>query len=517
MARVASSVNVPLGMDIPHPNSKNDPSKRVSDFGLEATAIKVDKPYHFHANQPFVRSKDSKMELRQQNPQAYVNKYSSYTNSSKSIRLVTIPSKKVMDIMNEDLCLNSPTSPLVSPPPPYLHSYSSEQYGDTKSFDKKRHSLMQQQQQPSAQWPSMMKLSPATGITTATVTRPKAAKVMPPQAIPIHSDEGVVAVPSTPRRTSRLFDSNQARMFNIHAPQDTLAQGTASAVSGSVTTLSSIHETATTSQTYPSFWKDARQSRFHWVILPLGCLTLGSALLVLTMQIFVELAIIMPLATLVLLSLQFGRYRWKRGRFLKQQHTKNHEFLEAINAEIISASPHHEETESYLAPHQPSQHPLPPSRQRLRQHHVTFQDPPSPQTRFNQQSYKQPRVSHGPPGNKQTHQRQQQPDQEPQQSYKPQNPQKQQQEHQQQQPQQQQQQQKKKKKIPLTVNPGLHRGGSNIQSISNGSPTFQNPQFLSPVDSPQSPPPAYFLKKIELPEIDPVVGEFEIDFSCIKY
>lgn len=60
----------------------------------------------------------------------------------------------------------------------------------------------------------------------------------------------------------------------------------------------------------------------------------------------------------------------------------------------------------------------------------------------------------------------------------------------------------------MTVNPALYR------------PSANHGQFLSPVDSPQTPPPAYFLKKIELPEINSVgdlVSEFEIDFSSIKY
>jgi len=140
--------------------------------------------------------------------------------------------------------------------------------------------------------------------------------------------------------------------------------------------------------------------------------------------------------------------------------------------------------------------------------HMTFQDaqlpPHSPsstlteqQPRFNQQLYKQPRLSQGGKrsgsGNNNISNQQQQ-------------------------------------RLPLTVNPGLYRAnvtaaaaaataGSSGQ-VNNGSPYYQNPQFLSPVDSPQTPPPAYFLKKIELPEIDPVgdlVSEFECDLGSIWY
>jgi len=64
-------------------------------------------------------------------------------------------------------------------------------------------------------------------------------------------------------------------------------------------------------------------------------------------------------------------------------------------------------------------------------------------------------------------------------------------------------------------------GHNNRAMANSASPYYQNHQFLSPVDSPTTPPPAYFFKKMELPEIGSVVGdlvsEFEVDFSSIKY
>ena len=292
MAHVVSPMAMPLSVDIPYRNTKNQPSKRASDFEVAATAVKVDMPYHSYLNHPFTHPKE--LEHRQQRQQTSVNKYSSYTNSSKSIRLITIPSKKMAGIMNEDLSLNSPTSPLVSPPPPYLHSSAPEQHGDRKfyGFDAKK-------QQPSVEWPSMMKLSDATGATTAAVTRPKMAKVLPPQAIPIQYDELPTAVSPSPRRASRLFDGSQP---NVHVPQDTFAQEVSTASSS----VRASQTTGTAVETYPSFWLDARPSKFLWVFLPVSCIALGSVAWVLAMQVFVELAIVMPMVALILLSLQFG-------------------------------------------------------------------------------------------------------------------------------------------------------------------------------------------------------------------
>ncbi|KAF9964722.1 hypothetical protein BGZ70_006034, partial [Mortierella alpina] len=288
----------PLVVDIPYHDSKNDLRKRNSDFEVAATAVKVDMPYHSYLNHPFTHPKE--LEHRQQKQQTSVNKYSNYTNSSKSIRLITIPSKKMAGIMNEDLSLNSPTSPLVSPPPPYLHSSGPEQHVDSKFYG-----LDTKKQQPSVQWPSMMKLSDATGATTAAVTRPKMAKVLPPQAIPIQCEELPTAACPSPRRASRLFDGSQPSMFNAHVPQDALAQEISAATS-LVESFSTSHTRGMTPKTFPGFWHDTRQSKFLWIFLPFSCVTLGSVAWVLTMQVFVELAIVMPMAALIMLSLQFG-------------------------------------------------------------------------------------------------------------------------------------------------------------------------------------------------------------------
>ncbi|KAK3815979.1 MAG: hypothetical protein J3R72DRAFT_461193 [Linnemannia gamsii] len=174
-------------------------------------------------------------------------------------------------------------------------------------------------------------------------------------------------------------------------------------------------------------------------------------------------------------------------------HSSNTTSLQSV---VTSEQQH--DSGPFLEPHQPRDYYQQatattitrPQAHQQQQQHVTFQDaPPSPSTtdlQFNQHQYKQPRLSQMA---KKLNQQQQ--------------------------------------RRPLTVNPGLYRatagaagGASGSNQVNNGSPYYQNPQFLSPVDSPQTPPPAYFLKKIELPEIDSVgdlVSEFECDLGSIRY
>ncbi|KAG0377753.1 hypothetical protein BGX24_005522 [Mortierella sp. AD032] len=460
-------------------------NKRVSEYEFP-TAVKVDLPYQSYINHPYNQqptnsnsSKGPQPHSQIQKPQAYVSKYNSYTNSSKTMRLITIPSSTSAALsaiekakggrLNDlDLNLNSPTSPLVSPPPPYLHSDQSDIKFGVFSDKKNR----QQQQRQSVQWPSMMKIS-TTGATTATVTRPKLAR-MPPQAIPIlpgghmdntaGSDESGSVKLSSPR-VSRLMESSESKVLNNLQMSDDYHHhniGTTSSalLSASTTVLSSQHRAclSSSSLSYPTFWEDARQTRMHWAFLSFGCVLLGSAIWVLVMQVFiVEWAMVMPAATLGLLALQFGRYRWKRSQFIKLQtaaacmHPRNTTSLQSV---VTSEQQH--DSGPFLEPHQPRDYYQQaaattitrPQAHQQQQQHVTFQDaPPSPSTtdlQFNQHQYKQPRLSQMA---KKLNQQQQ--------------------------------------RRPLTT-----------------------------------PPPAYFLKKIELPEIDSVgdlVSEFECDLGSIRY
>ncbi|KAF9120153.1 hypothetical protein BGW39_011635 [Mortierella sp. 14UC] len=510
----------------------NNNNKRFNEYEFP-TAIKVDLPYQSYINHPYNQQSNNNSDnpnkapqphSQIQKPQAYVSKYNSYTNSSKSMRLITIPNSTSAALsaiekakggrLNDlDLNLNSPTSPLVSPPPPYLHSDQSEfRFG---VFSDKNNNKQQQRQ--SVQWPSMMQISSTTGATTATVTRLKLARTLP-QAIPIlpgghlnnNADEGGSVKLSSPR-VSRLMESGESEtLYNLQMSDEhhqiigtTSSSSSSTLLSASATVLQPVHQALS----YPSFWEDARQTKIHWAFLSFGCVLLGSAIWVLVMQVFiVEWAMVMPTATLGLLALQFGRYRWKRSQFIKQQtcmQTRNTTST-TLQGDITSEQQKQQQrydSEAFLEPHQPRdynqaaayQHAATvATRPQTHQQHLTSQDAPSEQ-HFSQHQYKQPRLS--------------------QLTKKP-----------AQQPQQQQ-------RRPLTVNPGLYRAtvgapttanatASGLNQVNNGSPYYQNPQFLSPVDSPQTPPPAYFLKKIELPEIDAVgdlVSEFECDLGSIRY
>ncbi|KAG0274777.1 hypothetical protein BGZ96_004091 [Linnemannia gamsii] len=514
MARVFSSIAPLTGETLAcNVNDNSNSNKRVSEYEFP-TAIKVDLPYQSYLNHPYnqqsTTNKTSQPHSQIQKPQAYVSKYNSYTNSSKTMRLITIPSSTSAALsaiekakggrLNDD-CLNSPTSPLVSPPPPYLHSEQSEfKFGGFS--DKKK------QQRQSVQWPSMMQISSATGATTATLTRPKLAR-MPPPAISILPRVADETGSSSPR-ISRLMESGESEtLYNLQMSDDHhhhhIIGTTSSALSAATTVL---HPYNATTLSYPTFWEDTRQTKMHWAFLSIGCVALGSAIWVLVMQAFiVEWAMVMPTATLGLVALQFGRYRWKRSKYLKQQNNeKTTACMQSRDTtttatttlrSIVAHQPYQSDADAFLEPHQPrdyyqtvgtvyQQQPT-----ATRTQHVTFQDaaPPSPTSsteqslpQFNQQSYKQPRLSQmakKPSTNNNNNNSQQQ------------------------------------QRRPLTVNPGL-----TPVVVNNGSPYYQNPQFLSPVESPQTPPPAYFLKKIELPEIDSVgdlVSEFECDLGSIRY
>ncbi|KAF9923840.1 hypothetical protein FBU30_006099 [Linnemannia zychae] len=489
--------------------NNNNNNKRVSEYEFP-TAIKVNLPYQSYLNHPYHQQPNNNSinspqpHSQFQKPKAYISKYNSYTNSSKTMRLITIPSttaalsaieKAMGGRLNDEL--NSPTSPLVSPPPPYLHSEPFE-FKFSSGSDKKK-----PQQRQSVQWPSMMQIS-TTGATTATVTRPKLAR-MPPQAIPILSgnsaadEEGFIKAANP--HLSKMEYGDSETLYNLRMSDDHYHHSVIGTTSSACATM--IHPFDDNTVSYPTFWEDARQTKMHWAFLSFGCALLGSAIWVLVMQVFIiEWAIVMPTATLGLLSLQFGRYRWKRYKHINQQKRQHNEQQQAAAAAAAACMQSNSvksfvtlqcDPDAFLEPHQPRGYyqSYQQQQQQAGQHVTSQETPPSSLTaeqlqQFNQQQYKQPR--HSPSVKK---------------------------------PSQQQQ------KHPLTVNPHLYRtsaittittAGTKNQ-VNNGSPYYQNPQFLSPVDSPQTPPPAYFLKKIELPEIDSVgdlVSEFECDLGAIQ-
>ncbi|KAG0032527.1 hypothetical protein BGZ81_010679 [Podila clonocystis] len=441
-------------------------TKRVSEYEFP-TAIKVDSLYQSYLNHPFnqqIKNNDAKTSPRLQKPQAIVNtnstnKYSNYTKSSKNIKLITIAdaSKDTKDKTGmTTMDLGSPTS-LVSPPPPYIHSS-----GHGVVFDD----------------------SKENSTTATTVARPKLARVLPPQAIPIitsssptfgpsSADAKLLSTTPTSLVMGQFVERGETEtLYNLQMAEDVSSSSPHTSTCGPMVSILGSPMQAS----FPSFWEDARQQKMHWVFLSFGCVLLGSAIWVIAMQVFVEWVMVMPTATVVLCALQFGRYRWRKNRFNKQRQLQEsdhgNQYVETAAA-LAQRSQGDRREMAFLEPHQPI------SYDDAHQHHVSFKQPsqvkpilqhpiitgPASGEGFNQQSYKQLRQQ--PPSKKQI-----------------------------------------SPKMPMTVNPALYR------------PSANHGQFLSPVDSPQTPPPAYFLKKIELPEINSVgdlVSEFEIDFSSIKY
>ncbi|KAF9408031.1 hypothetical protein BGZ76_005946, partial [Entomortierella beljakovae] len=316
MAYISSPITHLTSQDPSHMAIDNK-DKRASECEFPAKAIKVESPYQSYLNHPFMQLGGNPTHA---NMKPYVSKYNSYTNSSKNIKLITIPSSatstgktgddKFKHSLNDELSLNSPTSPLVSPPPPYLPS----EHGENKfkyGFDVKK-SPDQLQQHQFAQWPSMMKLSSTTGAVTANLARPKLARVLPPQAIPILTNglanvpvEASYPSPVTPSssRASRFIDGKEVEALQSYAPQHNTVNGTSATVN--VMPVSQVD--ATCNMSYPdSFWEDARQSKMHWVLLPFGCVMLGTSVWVIISQVFLEWLVIVPVLSFLVFAIQFG-------------------------------------------------------------------------------------------------------------------------------------------------------------------------------------------------------------------
>ncbi|KAG0097777.1 hypothetical protein BGZ93_001974 [Podila epicladia] len=434
--------------------------KRVSEYEFP-TAVKVDSLYQSYLNHPFnqqIKNNDAKTSPRLQKPQSFVNtninnKYSNYTKNSKNIKLITIAdaSKDTKDKTGmtgmTTMDLGSPTS-LVSPPPPYIHSSGhGVGFGDRKE----------------------------TSTTAMTVARPKLARVLSPQAIPIVTSSSPTFGPSSADATllsatptsvamGRLIERSETEtLYNLQMAEDVSSSSPRTSNHGPM--VSVLGEPMQAS--FPSFWEDARQQKMHWIFLSFGCVLLGSAIWVIAMQVFVEWVMVMPAATVVLCALQFGR------KLQESDHAN--QYVEAAAA-LAQRSQGDRREMAFLEPHQPI------SYDEAHQHHVSFKQPSQVNPLLQHPTIMGPTSGEGGGGEFS------------QQSYK--------------QPRQQISKKQMSPKMPMTVNPALYH------------PSANHGQFLSPVDSPQTPPPAYFLKKIELPEINSVgdlVSEFEIDFSSIKY
>ncbi|KAI1307366.1 hypothetical protein EDD11_004480 [Mortierella claussenii] len=412
---------------ITSPNTSN--RSRISECEVTVTAVKVRSPYERYINHPFNTNRsfnthdgDVKHNLKEGQP--FITKYNNYTNSSRAIQLITIPSKNISSVNSKqrqlqqdakghhlwDLSMNSPTSPLVSPPPPYLPSVSAGEVESTFKYDSK----------------IAVDLEPQPR-----VAQPRLARTISPVAIPVvqasATEEQMMEaeLSSSPKASYRMAEIGQ---------NDIAMTSSAQAVSSpsAAAPLSNLTEL------YPTFWQAAYDSNTHYYVwLPFGCVTLGCSIWMMVAQVFLPWFPVIPALGFLCLAVQFG------------------------------APQHSPEL------------------------HVRFQEP------FDQRSHKQP----------------------PHASWKTTTV------SQQQQPRRQQMQYSPASTLVSTTS--HPRSGPNNKTIgvNNGSPFYQDPNFLSPTHSPQTPPPAYFfsMKRMQLsllPEINSVgdlVGEFSVDVDAIRY
>ncbi|KAG0357993.1 hypothetical protein BC939DRAFT_451632 [Gamsiella multidivaricata] len=460
-----SSPSSPLAVeDIPEYTSPSivTSNKRVSDYEFPATAIKVNSPYQSYLKHSFTqhacRANSNPMTPQLQKIDSYVNKYNAHTNSSKSLHFITIPTVSIIPHKKSgapyyESNMDSPISPLVSPPPPYLHS----DHGGNGiySHDVKR-------------WP---------GEATVNVPHPLPAKILTPQ----EAGPTVVEYPTSPEnppltaRAVHLPETNETTtLYDLQIP---------GSVHHNAPLTRNVSACAPLSP-YPTYWEDVCQSKAHRIFLPVGMVLLGSAILVLIMQIFMEWLVVLPALGFLMFGIHFGRYCWKRHRFLKRQ--EENKALASVptqvgpNKVVSSLCNKHLETDTCSGPYRPS-HDYPTNHINVAwrdrpQRHVRFQEPKIVSSvKLDQQPCKQ---VDAPQANTRAYQQQ--------------------------------------PTYSLTVSPDSR------QLVSNASPYYQNPRFLSPMDSPQTPPPAYFLRNISLslPEIDSIgdlVSEFEVDLTTIEY
>ncbi|KAF9358925.1 hypothetical protein BGX26_000629 [Mortierella sp. AD094] len=207
----------------------------------------------------------------------------------------------------------------------------------------KRHSLPVT---PSAgagvpQWPSAMTM------TMAAVTRPKLARTMPPQAIPIPLAASTPTAVFTPR-TSRLLlergetdslysykfssEDGQSSPRSVGSPRITSA---GAGVRGSYSHFLDMHHRARTAscatngsttinnsqeQPFPGYWKDAKQHRMHWIFLSLSLMAAGSALWIFLMvPALLIWATALPGVLAVVVGAQYAGYRLRRHKHNKAQ------------------------------------------------------------------------------------------------------------------------------------------------------------------------------------------------------
>ncbi|KAF9190573.1 hypothetical protein BGZ51_008424 [Haplosporangium sp. Z 767] len=186
----------------------------------------------------------------------------------------------------------------------------------------KRHSLPVTPSANGPQWPSAMTM------TMAAVTRPKLAKTMPPQAIPIlysgatGESKSPLSAASSPAvftpRTLRITEKSEVEpMYDFKAGhRSSLLNG---ARARNLNLAGIQHPRALTREQFPGYWEDAKSRRMHWMVYAFGPMAVGSLIWAFMMPAFLIWAAALPGVLILALGTQYGGYRWRRRKHYKQQ------------------------------------------------------------------------------------------------------------------------------------------------------------------------------------------------------
>ncbi|KAF9966078.1 hypothetical protein BGZ70_003357 [Mortierella alpina] len=388
---------------------KDDEKTKLRQFefpvALPNSDIKVDPlSYQSYLNHPFTQHRQQKFQeqqTHQQKPhQTYASKYTSYTNSSQTrVRVSsnayhkpsTTSALSLIEKEKMTFQYQSHRDSMVSPPPPpYLHSDRgpntpfSAMSNKRKSLpasasassptvaaartarELKRHSLpVTPSPALGVQWPSAMTM------TVAAVTRPKLARTLPPQAIPLfYPSGGELRSPSplsavtptavfTPRSASRLQDRSETETLysirsNVALPSASTHRLRGLHLAGMQHPLTAAGTSRSTREHFPTFWQDAKEHRMHWAFYSFGVMAIGSLVWVAMMPALFALAAVLPVVVALVLGAQYGGYRWRRRKYTKQQLKDRQLSATAISSmRAASAALSHSRSSSML-PHAPT-------------------------------------------------------------------------------------------------------------------------------------------------------------------
>ncbi|KAG0238072.1 hypothetical protein BGW42_007626 [Actinomortierella wolfii] len=134
------------------------------------------------------------------------------------------------------------------------------------------------------------------------------------------SSTGSVQMSPTLPRYSRDHTTSLPSQIDVR-PSETMVRPVASTTAAVTPTSLGLTNTQEPMQPvkFPSFWQDAKQHNMHWTFFSMGSILLASGAWIATMQIFAPWVIVLPIVTLSVLGLQYGHYRWKRSKFQKRQ------------------------------------------------------------------------------------------------------------------------------------------------------------------------------------------------------